>query len=93
MHILSLPYYVTRGNKVFTWEEQKRISEGTALLIDNTKGTRLAVGCLRWFTVRIDRCTAVEKKKKNLYSGKYCRLIEARVKHIDLFIFLKDDNV
>lgn len=40
MEILSLPYYVTRGNKVCTWEEQKRISGGTALLIDNTKGTR-----------------------------------------------------
>jgi len=43
MEILSLPYYVTRGNKVFTWEEKKRISGGTALLIDNTKGTRRVV--------------------------------------------------
>lgn len=24
MEILSLPYYVTRGNKVFTWEEKKK---------------------------------------------------------------------
>lgn len=42
MEILSLAYYVTGGNKICTWEEQKRISEGTALLIGNTRGTRHA---------------------------------------------------
>ena len=42
MEILSLAYYVTGGNKICTWEEQKSISEDTALLIGNTKGTRHA---------------------------------------------------
>ena len=31
MEILSLAYYVTGGNKICTWEEQKSISEDNAI--------------------------------------------------------------